>query len=219
MNRNKNEINKIISALENCYFEDLGDWITFENNVVIPFKEKYHNNVESKTGASKGVLIFKDFGFVIKIPFMYDDCGDELEGAFLSLEPWNYCQQEVEKFNEIKGSKIEKMFVKTEFLTEVNGYPVYIQDYAESCHNNYIKHGGSSHTDKDENKIISLTEENNYKFIDVEWEADVFNRYGEEFYKLFKEEIDNYEIDDLREDNLGYVNECPVIIDYAGFFG
>ena len=56
--------------------------------------------------ASKGVFIFKDFNFVIKIPFSYYDggklCGD-VEGGF----DWDYCSQEVNRYdnNMIKHNK------------------------------------------------------------------------------------------------------------------
>ena len=63
------ELNEILEALSNCNFDDLEDGYEFETQVMTPFKSYYNKNFDWASGATKGVLIFKDYGFVLKIPF------------------------------------------------------------------------------------------------------------------------------------------------------
>ena len=223
------ELLKIIDALYECYFDELGDEDSFEENVVIPFKEKYGkevNHISAKKesavkyacGATKGVLIFENLGFVIKIPFIYDEYGEDLRGAYLTEDGWNYCEQEEKIYNKIEEPEFKQMFLKTEKLTNIHGFPIYIQDYADSITKNIDKNNGSSHSQEDNKRVDSIIEENDFSYINTEWEADVLTKYGKEFYIDFKKKISKYEIDDLRGDNVGYKDGMPVIIDYAGFF-
>ena len=67
--QNEKELNAILDALKMGDYEDLYDTIFYEN-VVRPFKEKYKQQFYYDYGATKGVLVFKELGFVIKIPFI-----------------------------------------------------------------------------------------------------------------------------------------------------
>ena len=49
------------------------------------------------------------------------------------------------------------------------------------------------------------------------WEADLLVRYGIEKFKSFKKYIKDNWINDLRDENIGYIGKNPVLIDYAGF--
>ena len=213
----EDEILKIIDALYECYFDELSDIDSFEEDVVNPFRKKYGKEVKYAAGASKGVLLFEDLGFVIKIPFSYDNYGEDLTGAFLTEDGWNYCEQEQKVYESIKEPEFQKMFLKTERLTDINGYPIYIQDYADSAYQNYQKYG-SRPSQKDCDKVTSISDQYEYPYIDAQWEAEIFIKYGEKFYINFKKKIEEYQIDDLRSDNVGYVNGNPVIIDYAWFY-
>ena len=210
----KNELKNILNALKECDFTDL-DEDNFYDDFVYSFKNKYKNNFKSNSGATKGVLIFQDLGFVIKIPFQW--CGgDRLYGAEEGDECWDYCSQESHRYEMAVKQDVEKAFLSTEFVMWINDYPIYIQEIAEpleSIHDN--SHSSSTNQDKD--KVTNIIDDNCFNCINIEWEADLYVYYGEDYYIRLKNFIENYEIEDLRSSNIGYVGKAPVIFDYAGF--
>lgn len=213
------DIRKIINALYNCNLADLCDEkYDLEENVIKPFEEKYDKPFDWDSGATKVVLIFKDLGFVIKMPLTYCD-GEELCGADDAYNNWDYCEQEVTRFEWMQDEKVDKMFAETRYLTNIYGFPIYIQEYAEVLSDIQMSdiQKYSSHTDKDTDKVLKISIRNGYESIDTDWEADILVNYGEEFYNHFMSVIADYCIDDLRETNIGYIGKRPVIIDYSGF--
>ncbi len=220
----EDDIKEIINALYNCYLEELEDEPDIlDDDVIAPFEEKYHKPFDWTFGATKLVLIFKDLGFVIKIPFRYSS-GVELNGAKLSEENWNYCEQE----SILAKKLIEKGFgfaiAETELLTCINGYPIYIQPYAnillsledtkKYCH--YVERDLSKVKSVycKEMNISKLTDDYD---IDFKWHATFLSIYGEEKYDLLIKYINLFNIYDLRSANIGYMNNNPVLVDYASF--
>ena len=129
LNEYENELREILDALRDCYFDELDD-CTFDESVVIPFKDSYKKPFKAANGATKGVLIFPNFGFVIKIPFVYCD-GDELCGAQDGVNAWDYCSQEVCRYEMAEEEGFGDIFLETDLLGEVNNHPIYIQPYAD----------------------------------------------------------------------------------------
>ena len=215
----KNEIREILNALKNCYFDELDEY-EFENDFIDAFKEKYHKQFSIGSGASKGVLIFKDFSFVIKIPFYFCE-GDELQGAYEASESWNYCDQEMIRYEVAKDEGFQDVFLEVEYLDEVNGHPIYIQPYAEIlCHidyKQYEKQHCSSFDAKDREIVNMADREEGYDELDSGWEADLYVLYGLDFYKKFKKYLIQNYICDLGNANIGYIGKKPVLVDYAGF--
>lgn len=209
-----NEIKEILDALQYASYEDLDEY-NFENEVIYPFEEKYKKDYGWNNGASKGVLIFKDMNFVIKIPFSQID-GEYLCGAEEANEEWNYCSQEENRYLLAKKYGLQSIFLETTQIGTIKGYPIYIQLFAEPLENIPL---GYSMSTKDDKKIVEMIiAENNFEEIDNEWEADIFAMYGGKYYHKFKNFILENNIDDLRSSNIGYVGLYPVIFDYAGFF-
>lgn len=211
----ENEIKEILEALNWCFFEEL-DQDCFETEVVEPFEYHYDKQFGWDNGASKGVLIFKNFGFVIKIPFLYCD-GDELSGAVEGKYDWDYCSQEANRYIKAEAEGLQNIFLETDFIGEVNDHPIYIQPFAEPLDKIGDKQSHRSCSKIDIHIVEDIIEENQYNYINCEWEADIFALYGKRFYKKFKEFIKNNEIHDLRQANVGYVGLKPIILDYAGF--
>lgn len=183
--------------------------------------DRTYLNFKSSCGATKGVLIFKNLSFVIKIPFLYCD-GDRLCGANEAINNWDYCEQEAIRYQRAVEEGLEKVFLKTELLDWIEDYPIYIQEYANifsrlerSTYKNYIKTG----TCEDEEVIREICESCDYYYhgLPSEWEADLFANYGEDFFKKFMNYLDDTGIDDLRSTNVGYIGKIPVLVDYAGF--
>lgn len=207
----KEELDEILNALELADFYDLYD-DAFYNQVVAPFKEKYKKSFCYDYGATKGVLIFKELGFVVKIPF---PCSSDCEFCGADCESgWDYCEVETEKFKMAKENALTECFAETKFVAFINGHPIYMQEYA----NMYMHDGSSSnHTPVDEEKVENICEENDYECFNKMWLSDVLNYFGESiFYKLMNF-IHDTEIRDLHGGNLGYIGMRPVLVDYASF--
>ena len=218
LNEYENEIKEILNALHNCYFDEL-DQYSFEDDVIYSFNEKYKKPFKYANGATKGVLIFKDFGFVIKIPFIFCE-GEEMYGARDGINRWDYCSQEVCRYEMAEEEGFGNIFLETDLLGEVNNHPIYIQPYAEVLSEmdseNYTSNHCSS-TENDKTFVKEINDKEHYDWLDPSWEADLLVKYGIEIFKKFKIYIKDNWINDLRNANIGYVGKSPVLIDYAGF--
>lgn len=211
----KEQLQNILDSLNKIdknYYLDL-DEDDFNDNFVDIFSSFYNNNFRSSSGATKGVLIFKDFGFVIKIPFSLCD-GCELYGS-IDGEEWNYCAQEEFRFEKVEENNLEQIFLKTELIQDFDKYPIYIQEIAEPL-NTITQSTKNSHTKEDSEKVENFYKK--YECINIDWEADILALYGEEYYCRLKDFIEEYDINDLRSANIGYVGIRPVIFDYSGFY-
>ncbi len=218
LNEYENELREILDALHNCYFDEL-DQYSFDDDVLYPFKDNYTKLFKSATGATKGVLIFENFGFVIKIPFIFCD-GDEMCGASDGIHNWDYCSQEVCRYEMAEEEGFGDIFLETDLLDTINNHPIYIQPYADILGGMDSDNYNSNHrsgTDVDATLAKEIDNSENYTMLDSSWEADFLVRYGIEMFKKFKIYIKDNWINDLRDDNIGYIGKNPVLIDYAGF--
>ena len=214
--KNKNELNKIMEALSYCNFDDL-DYETFESVLIYDFMNNYTQPIEYASGASKGVLIFKNLGFVIKIPFAYCD-GCELNGAEESEYGWDYCDQEIMRYEMALNAGVQNVFLEIKFFDYINGYPIYIQPYADiiaALTDVEYKTLHSSSEEKDIEFVKHIDNIENYSYLNSQWEADLYILYGIEFYKKFKLFLEKNCIYDLTSDNIGYIGKNPILIDYA----
>lgn len=214
--KNKDKINEIMKALSYCNFDNL-DYENFESALVYDFIHNYTQPVDYASGASKGVLIFKDLGFVIKIPFTYCD-GCELSGADESEYSWDYCDQEITRYEMAIDAGVEDAFLEIQFFDYVNGYPIYIQPYAniiENITDIEYKELHSSSEDRDAEYIRHIDDIEDYYWLNSAWEADLYVIFGMTFYKKFKMFLKENSINDLTSNNIGYVGKNPVLVDYA----
>ena len=49
------------------------------------------------------------------------------------------------------------------------------------------------------------------------WTARAYQIYGKKFMKKFAELTNTYGINDLHQGNTGYLNNRPVLLDFAGY--
>lgn len=224
------EIIKVFKELDDLDFIELTSE-NYNENILYTLDKAVEDNLLPKyeyfEGASKLVLHFCDTDYVIKIPFSgslqytYEDEDDE-EGDYNFIEfcgaegeGWDYCNSEVIRFQWAKNEKVEKCFLETEYICSIDGYPIYIQQLATpytslECDNTEFR--------EDELKKTSKICETNYlKCFNVDWLTDVREYYGEAFLIKLLNFVKNYGISDLHNGNLGYIDNRPVIIDYAGY--
>lgn len=190
------------------------DQDNFDYQLVDDFKSIYNGSFKSACGASKGVLIFKEFGFVIKIPFSECD-GYEMYGAYECEEDekWNYCEQEAIRYYKAEQANVHQVFLKTELIKDFDMYPIYIQEIAESLDSLEESDSRSSHSDDDEKFVRNCSD-----IANIGWQADVYAVYGKDYFLKFLDFVEDLGINDLRNANIGYIGMKPIIFDYAGFY-
>lgn len=187
-------------------------------------------------GASKLVLIPIDPSekYVIKIPYTgyyyssynyertertgsflhYQHTYDRYEAGEVEAVPWDYCATEVKRYRDARKEGLERHFAKIFFYTTINGYPIYLQ---EKC--NILSKTRKNHRfSKEERSKTYSIEHLPDVCINIDWLTDFRLKYGEEELIRFSNFIrDCGWDDDLRDDNIGYLSEKPVLIDYSGF--
>lgn len=209
----KKDLEEILNALEGADFNGLQEnW--FYSQVVTHFKEKYHKTFSYDTGATKGVLIFPNLDFVIKIPFTYTEDDEEFCGADDSGEGWNYCEVEEIKYQRAETFGVNNCFAKTVLVGNIKGYPIYAQEKAKV----FGKEGSPSPRKSEEEyeKIEDMCEGVGECFNKI-WLRDAFDYFGEKIFYNFLDFIENFNIRDLHDGNLGYIGMRPVLVDYSSF--
>lgn len=216
-------IQEIIDALSHCDLSEVTEY-AFREHIVYTFGRCYKKEFTYDNGASKGVLIFKNLDFVIKIPFIgtfeideereYD--GESLQeffGAEGRDSCWDYCSVEKERYQYAEIDGVEMCLAKTKLLTTIQDHPIYIQEYATM----YNYGSSSCHSAEDKSTVEKICADKHYNCFHTEWLSDVFSFFGEKiFYKLLSW-IDTYEVNDLHANNLGYIHGRPVLVDYSGW--
>ena len=141
-------------------------------------------------------------------------------GAQDGVNAWDYCSQEVCRYEMAEEEGFGDIFLETDLLGEVNNHPIYIQPYADILggmdSDNYNSNHRSS-TDIDRTLVKEINNNEHYDWLDSSWEADLLVQYGIEIFKKFKKYLKDNWITDLRDANIGYVGKKPVLVDYAGF--
>lgn len=209
----KEIIDEILTALGDSDFTSLQEnW--FYDQIVMPFKEKYHKTFSYDTGATKGVFIFPELDFVIKIPFTYTGDDEELRGADDSGEGWNYCEVEELKYERATTFGVEGCFAKTVLVGKVKGYPIYAQEKAKT----FTKEGSPSPRKSDEEyeKMEDICDGLGECFNRI-WLSDAFDYFGEKIFYGLLEFINSFDISDLHDGNIGYIGMRPVLIDYSSY--
>lgn len=216
----------ILKAFENCIFDQLC-CDNYSHNILDQLDPAFLDNYFYDDGATKLVFISKEDDFVIKIPFtgeyefgawgedgFYQDEFYEFTGA---KEPngWDYCLVEVLEFQLALEGGLDKFFLETYPIGYVHGHPIYAQrkatmfnrqESAKRYSHEYIK---SLYKQCDSEHVACFNEY---------WIADFVSCYGMETFMKLAHHLDNNNICDLHGGNLGYVDGCPVIVDYAGYW-
>ena len=207
------QVYKIIK--ENCSLKSVDLTESNVENIIIPQMKAV--DYDWKSGMTKFVFIFPNTDFVIKLPFcgaydeeagFYEFCGG-WDGS------WDYCETEMELYKNAIKRGVEKCFAKTTSIGAIDNYPLYMQEKAIIW--------GDIHNRKDyEKEKTKLIREkcSNHKyyccFHDC-WLSDFLDYYGNTMFEQFMDFIEDYRIEDLHSDNLGYIDGRPVVVDYASF--
>lgn len=197
-------------------------------DVLIPIAD-FLPNFDYAHGATKLVIIPDKTDYVIKIPytgfFEIEDGWEDTDGEYYEENeeytpyegagdegyPWDYCWNEVRRYEIAEEEGLEKYFAKTEFVGMVRGYPIYVQEKCTTYRNKKNYH--SKEEQDTTSKVCG-----NWKDVNLNWLTDFRLYYGDKELLRFANFIrNNYYDDDLRDENIGYINDRPVLIDYSGF--
>ena len=226
-------------------------------------KENQYNldDYSLASGASKLVVICKDYDKVLKIPYngYYSldedsfscECDDEeyikncnyncyecefarerdyedrLEWENFTMAPtengWDYCEAELDRYNQAKEDGFEQFLAKTEYFGETQyGYPLYLQEkipnIGDSAPQNISKKS------KDRAEELNKPEDAKYVWerkthFSTDWIAAAIEFYGEEITEKFLNYAHEVGLDcDMHSNNYGYrADGSPVIIDFSGY--
>lgn len=224
MEARKEDLDEILEALSYGTFDE-NDEADFYSIVVQPFSEKYKKPFDYATGATKGVLIFEQLGFVIKIPFCrnsedcyYNSAYGEYECCYFTGADtdngWDYCEAEANKYERAEEEGLAQCFAKTKKIGDIDGYPIYMQELADIYKSIDYQ---SSHTEEDSRQVSSICNSNNFYMFNLEWLSDAFHYYGEKVFHKLLEFIRTVGINDLHDGNIGYIENRPVLVDYSSF--
>lgn len=224
MEARKEDLDEILEALSYGTFDE-NDEADFYSIVVQPFSEKYKKPFDYATGATKGVLIFEQLGFVIKIPFCrnsedceYNSTYGEYECCYFTGADtdngWDYCEAEANKYERAEEEGLAQCFAKTKKIGDIGGYPIYMQELADIYKSIDYQ---SSHTEEDSRQVSSICNSNNFYMFNIEWLSDAFHYYGEKIFHKLLEFIRTVGINDLHDGNIGYIGNRPVLVDYSSF--
>ena len=175
-------------------------------------RESDFPSVSVSDGATKICLIFKDWPFVIKWSFENND------DAFI----------EAKIYADAVENNIQQFFPATKLLFEHNGVKFILQEKVDAS-----VYDGFSGKERDRVTTITKTvsgrivkkvqqtclkaSPKNRRTLDNTWVAMAISLYGKKTCKSLCEFIVENHINDLHEDNIGYKNDRPIILDFAGY--
>lgn len=173
----------------------------------LDFKDLEAEELEKKgiyctNGLTKGVLVFDELDWVVKIP---------LRVGF-SRPDTNYCEREQFVYEQAKKRGIAEIFAESYFLMDFCGRPIYIMKKVEANEEKVS-------TDLYNKAISEGYEEEDFQSMDSEEQVEklFYYYYDEDFLQEYFAFCDEYEINDVHTSNIGYdENDKPVIIDYSG---
>lgn len=162
---------------------------------------------QANYGATRLVLIFPKYGWVIKMPYGRHD----------------YCAQEVQSYRTAVEYGVEKLLLPIEKVgVTAHGIPLYIQPMYRTSVNDMNRH--------DCNKIQQLCQKTTCRYTiakirqgcycspESNWVSRATQLYGKKFMRSFEKWTKEFRVNDLHNANIGYINGYrPVLVDYAGY--
>lgn len=166
-------------------------------------------------GVSKVCLNFVHENFVIK--WAGETCGD-----------YDEAMEEVEIYNKAVKAGLAVFFPATELFTTINGVHFVKQEKVDFCvdetpYHKEQKYAYQSRSASD--RIVrkmqrSINKACNHQYsrlLDTTWAKMALVIFGKKLVKSLCEFIVENDINDLHENNIGYKDNLPVILDFSGY--
>lgn len=176
------------------------------------------NGIRAACGATKFCIINEDH--VLKFPMRGEQCDgfQVFRGTDGRNSNWNYCEKEVEVYEDAKEKGLEMFFaeVKEEgYITDENGNALsyYKQDKVP-----VIGEGEKIMSNADYKKASEATSNAKYSELPAYWVASAVDFFGLEkvvdLLKFLKEQC----LSDFHNANIGFMADgAPILFDYSGY--
>lgn len=194
------------------------------------------------SGVSRCVFMFPDFpNLVVKIPFTgsgteyedeydynepYEDfyCASSGCGEHKLKRKWDYCEAEITVYKDAVTSGVSDFFAETVCIGEIDNHPIYVQEIATIYYDVYFDYECEySGEDKKKNRSSIMEKSNNSLseddcwIVNQVWLAAFVEEYGVTAAIDLITFLKSEGVDDLHSKNLGFIDDKPVIVDYASF--
>lgn len=202
-------IDELISILENCeaYDGEISDCLD-------EFADNHSRHIIISSGETRYAVIFKHENFVLKIP-RYGYCKED------------YCQAEIRAYESAKEFRVERILLPIElYHTTTTGIAIYKQPkYSFSTSDGDYNLGYDGYLNRRNvptncaivRKITRECYDGNR--ISRRWMARVLQLYGKKFCRSFEAWTLENNVNDLHNSNTGWLDNKPIILDYAGYRG
>lgn len=169
---------------------------------------EYFKEGRTADGAFKMCLIFENLDYVVKIPFSYT-----------RNERKNACEDEIKTYESAKKAGVEKIFLETWFIGFLdNGCPIYGQPKISFTINSTPKEKIKKYQRISHTVTESMSEKVRQgiysRSIDRTWRNLAIVLYGKKFMLAFEKWTNKVCLRDFHNENIGYLNDRPVILDY-----
>ena len=223
----------IVSENEKAYILNLLSPFNLKHLSQYNFMKKLQaldDNFILASGVSKVAIIPKEKNYVIKIPYYGKyrksngiKCFDPY---FSSIsKSGDYCKSEEIIYNKAKANGLDTFFAEIEQIGKIKSIPIYVQRKAVIFEDVYYPEDDEEENLNEREVSIFKTITTKYsdlvedEYLPISWMKDFIFSYGElAFDKLYSFLSDN-NIQDLHSENIGYICERPVLVDFSGFEG
>ena len=223
----------IISEEEKAYILNLLSTFNLKHLSKYNFMKKLQaldDNFILASGVSKVAIIPKEKNYVIKIPYygVYRKsngikCFDPYFSSISKSS--DYCKSEEIIYNKAKANGLDTFFAEIEQIGKIKSTPIYVQRKAVIFEDVYYPEDDEEENLNEHEISIFKTITTKYsdlvedEYLPISWMKDFICSYGElAFDKLYNFLSDN-NIQDLHSENIGYICERPVLVDFSGFEG
>lgn len=204
----KSLMDELFELLDNC---DPNSRVIYDR--LDEFVDAHSDKVAFSSGETRMVVVFKHEDFVLKIP-RYGYCQED------------YCLAEMRAYESGKKYRIEKILLPIELYHHTHsGIDIYKQVKYSFVTGDMDIHDYSDYLRRRNNprnaEIVGKVRCNCYDGhrISRDWMARVIQLYGKKFARSFENWVNENQVNDLHNYNTGWLNNKPVLVDYAGYRG
>ena len=129
---------------------------------------------------------------------------------------WDYCATEAELYARAEEEGLGAYFAEEALLGYIDNHPVYYQTRCTPFSSTTQDYNSKEYQVK---KTMShkVCESLKMECFNAIWIADFIKLYGVEELKRLNDFLLRYEIEDLRDCNIGYLDDAPILFDYSGY--
>lgn len=187
--------------------------------VKIPFVgELEYDGYEDGLDYEAALAVYGEEGMDERIPRY---CVRSFYGANADND-WDYCQAEARISAQARSADLLKYFAETHYIGEANGHPIYVQQKAEIFEGieDYEEiELGIVQVGEEEREAAAAFRDDHFIYCNSHWMAQFIKTNSIEELRRLDVFCKNCGIEDLHDENIGYIDGCPVLVDYSSYDG